>query len=125
MKLKIELKLEGNTISGRVLEQDESLRKTIDDWSFKIVISNTNFSILSGQYPELEKSNLYVRGENRYADDLIFSKSYDSLGSADNAYKNIIELVNKLNGVIGGAVERWMNGEIHYILITMVRCWQN
>lgn len=28
MKLKIELKLDGNTISGRVLEQDENLRKT-------------------------------------------------------------------------------------------------
>ena len=104
MKLKIELTQDGNTISGRVLEQDESLRRTIDDWSFKLVISNTNFSILSGCHPELGESNLYVRGKNRNADDLIFGKSYDSLESADNAYKNIIELVNELNGVIGGVL---------------------
>ena len=105
MKLKIELARDDNTISGKVLEQDESLRRAIDDWSFKLVISNTNFSILSGDYPELGENKLYVRGKNRNADDLIFSKSYDSPESADNAYKNIIELVNWLNGKIGGVVD--------------------
>lgn len=103
MKLKIELKLEGNTISGRVLEQDESLR-TKWERGIESIARNTEFSILSGYYPDLTKDCLYVRGRNRSADDLIFGESYDSLESADNTYKNIIELVNELNGEIGGVV---------------------
>ncbi len=130
MKLKIELTQDGNTISGRVLEQDESLRRTIDDWSFKLVISNTNFSILSGCHPELGESNLYVRGKNRNADDLIFGKSYDSLESADNAYKNIIELVNELNGVIGGVLNEqglalYINSNGKVSIPTVVHDWSS
>ena len=108
MKLKIELTLEGNTISGRVLEQDESLR-TKWERGIESIARNTEFSILSGYYPDLTKDCLYVRGRNRSADDLIFGESYDSLESADNTYKNIIELVNELNGEIGGVVDEWGN----------------
>ena len=108
MKLKIELTLEGNTIAGRLLEQDESLR-TKWERGIESIARNTEFSILSGYYPDLTKDCLYVRGRNRSADDLIFGESYDSLESADNTYKNIIELVNELNGEIGGVVDEWGN----------------
>ncbi len=104
MKLKIELKLEGTTISGRVLEQDESLRKKINDEGFKLIIKNNAFSIISGHHPELSSERLFVRGEYDHKDDITFYKSYDSLERADNTYKNIIELVNELNGKIGGVV---------------------
>lgn len=104
MKLKIELKLEDKTISGRVLEQDESLRKKINDEGFKLIIKNNAFSIISGHHPELSSERLFVRGEYDHKDDITFYKSYDSLERADNTYKNIIELVNELNGKIGGVV---------------------
>ena len=104
MKLKIELKLEGTTISGRVLEQDESLRKKINDEGFKLIIKNNAFSIISGHHPKLSSERLFVRGEYDHKDDITFYKSYDSLERADNTYKNIIELVNELNGKIGGVV---------------------
>lgn len=104
MKLKIELKLDGTTISGRVLEQDDSLRKTINDEDFKLIIKNNAFSIISGYHPELSSERLFVRGEYDYDDGMGFYKSYNSLERADNTYKNIIELVNALNGKIGGVV---------------------
>ena len=109
MKLKIELKREGNTISGRVLEQDESLRRAIGDLSFKPIISNTDFSILSGYHPELSESTLFVRGSYRGTDDYIFSESFDSFDDADKVYANIVDLVDELNGEIGGVVDELGN----------------
>ena len=105
MKLKIELKLDGNTISGRVLEQDENLRKTANDEDLKLIISNTDFSILSCFDPELLSKRLYVRGMDDHADDDTFGYSYDSYGRAESVYANIISLVNKLNGELGGVVD--------------------
>ena len=113
MKLKIELKSDGNTISGRVLEQDESLRKKTSDENLELIIGNTVFSILSSFEPELFENGLYVRGILDYNDDLAFDYSYDSLESAESVYKNIIELVNELNGELGGVVDE--NGDILYI----------
>lgn len=107
MRLKIELKLEDNTISGRVLEQDENLRKTANDEDLKLIISNTDFSILSCFDPELLSKRLYVRGMDDHADDDTFGYSYDSYGRAESVYANIISLVNKLNGELGGVVDEW------------------
>lgn len=104
MRLKIELKLEGNTISGRVLEQDENLRKTENDEDLKLIIRNADFLILSCFDPGLLSKSLYVRGMDDDADDDTFGYSYDSYGRAENIYKTIIELVNGLNGEIGGVV---------------------
>jgi hypothetical protein len=109
MKLKIELTLKGKTISGRVLEQDESLRKTINDEGFKLIIKNTDFSIISGYHPELSTERLFVRGRHYYEDDKVFGEFYDSLEIAGNVYKNIIGLVNELNDEIGGVVDEWGN----------------
>lgn len=104
MKLKIELKLEGNTISGRVLEQDESLRAK-GEWGIELVARNTELSILSGQHPALAKDDLYVRGRDRNEDDHIFSTDFKTIEEAENIYKNIISLVNILNDELGGVVD--------------------
>lgn len=76
MKLKIELKLDDKTISGRVLEQDENLRKTANDEDLKLIISNTDFSILSCFGPELLSKRLYVRGMDDHADDDKWDRRY-------------------------------------------------
>ena len=103
MKLKIELKLEGNTISGRVLEQDESLRTNDGD---ELVIRNTEFLILSSFRPALIENELYVRGKYHSTDNDIFSEAFDSSEEADKVYANIIGLVNELNGELGGVVDK-------------------
>lgn len=113
MKLKIELKQEGTTISGRVLEQDENLRKTANDEDLKLIISNADFLILSCFDPELLSKRLYVRGMDDHADDDTFGYSYGSYGRAESVYKDIISLVNELNGKIGGVVDE--NGDLLYI----------
>lgn len=113
MKLKIELKQEDKTISGRVLEQDKNLRKTANDEDLKLIISNADFLILSCFDPELLSKRLYVRGMDDHADDDTFGYSYDSYGRAESVYKDIISLVNELNGKIGGVVDE--NGDLLYI----------
>lgn len=113
MKLKIELKLEGTTVSGIVLEQDENLRKTANDEDIKLIIRNADFSILSCFAPKLLSKRLYVRGMNDHADYDTFSYSYNSYGRAENIYKDIISLVNELNGKFGGVVDE--NGDLLYI----------
>lgn len=113
MRLKIELKRDGTTISGRVLEQDENLRKTANDEDLKLIISNADFLILSCFDPELLSKRLYVRGMDDHADDDTFGYSYGSYGRAESVYKDIISLVNELNGKIGGVVDE--NGDLLYI----------
>ena len=112
MKLKIELKQEDKTISGRVLEQDESLRNT-KIYNAELIIRNADFLILSGVCPSLSTNVLYVRGLHKRNDDKAFEYHYDSLESAETTYRNIIELVNELNGEIGGVVDE--NGDLLYI----------
>ena len=109
MRLKIELKLEDNTVSGRVLEQDENLRKTANDEDLKLIISNADFLILSCFDPELLSKRLYVRGMDDHADDDTFGYSYGSYGRAESVYKDIISLVNELNGELGGVVDEREN----------------
>ena len=102
MKLKIELKLDGTMISGRVLEQDESLRTNDEE---ELVIRNTEFLILSRFCPTLIGNELCVRGKYHSTDNDIFSEAYDSSEEADKVYANIISLVNELNGELGGVVD--------------------
>nr|DAK86606.1 MAG TPA: hypothetical protein [Caudoviricetes sp.] len=109
MRLKIELKLKGTTVSGRVLEQDENLRKTANDEDLKLIISNADFLILSCFDPELLSKRLYVRGMDDHADDDTFGYSYGSYGRAESVYKDIISLVNELNGELGGVVDEREN----------------
>ena len=104
MKLKIELKLDGTTISGRVLEQDESLR-SLKNEAVKTLIKNDNFEIRSSTCPQLFFDTLWVRGEQQLADNISFMESYDNPEDANKVYATIIELVNELNGEIGGVVD--------------------
>lgn len=104
MKLKIELKLDGTMISGRVLEQDESLR-SLKNEAVKTLIKNDDFEIRSSTCPQLFFNTLWVRGEQKLADNISFVESYDNHEDANKVYATIVELVNELNGAIGGVVD--------------------
>mgnify|MGYP000933977832 CR=1 FL=1 len=110
MKLKIELKLQGNTISGRVLEQDEELR---NDGLGITIIRNEQFCITSAEAPELRKNKLFVRGYVSKNDHSEFNKDFDTIEEAKSVYKTIINLVNELNRKIGGVVDE--RGNVLYI----------
>lgn len=107
MKLKIELTLEGNTISGRVLEQDESLRN--NNSKPITLIQNDEFRIVSSTLPLLSWGVLFVRGMSHNDDNCVFLKSFETIEEAERIYKNIIELVNELNGELGGVVDELGN----------------
>nr|DAI47559.1 MAG TPA: hypothetical protein [Caudoviricetes sp.] len=110
MKLKIELKQEDKTISGRVLEQDEELRSK--GTSIPLILNNW-FEIISADYPRLENYVLYVRGARLGFDNEPFIRTFIEYERAEETYKIIIELVNELNGKIGGVVDE--NGDLLYI----------
>lgn len=103
MKLKIELKLEDKTISGRVLEQDEKLRRC------GRVRANNYFTIRADGSPALNRDTLFVRGRIKERDNQYFRHTYSNIMYANNAYKSIISLVNKLNGDLGGVVDELGN----------------
>lgn len=103
MRLKIELKLEGTTVSGRVLEQNESLRNT--NSKPITLIQNDEFRIVSSTLPLLGWDELFVRGMSYNDDNHIFLRSFETIEEVENIYKNIIELVNELNGELGGVVD--------------------
>lgn len=104
MKLKIELKLEGNTmVSGRVLEQDESLRN--NNSKPITLIQNDKFRIVSSTIPLLGWDVLFVRGMSYNDDNRVFLKSFETVEEAERIYRTIIELVNELNGELGGVVD--------------------
>lgn len=104
MRLKIELKLKGNTmISGRVLMQDESLRN--NNSKPITLIQNDKFRIVSSTLPLLGWDELFVRGMSYNDDNRVFLKSFETVEEAERIYKTIIELVNELNGEIGGVVD--------------------
>ena len=102
MKLKIELKLDDKTISGRVLEQDESLRNVEYE---KYIITDNIVKIKSCGFPQLICDRLYIRGKNKAGDGGDFWYTYPRTERAEKIYKHIIDLVNELNGELGGVVD--------------------
>lgn len=102
MRLKIELKLEGTTVSGIVLEQDEELRS--QGTSIPLIVHDA-FEIVSADYPRLENYVLYVRGARSKFDNEPFIRTFIEYERAEEVYKAIIELVNQLNGALGGVVD--------------------
>lgn len=104
MKLKIELKLEGTTVSGIVLEQDEELRS--QGTSIPLIVHNA-FEIVSADYPRLENYVLYVRGARLGFDNEPFIRTFIEYERAEEIYKTIIELVNELNSELGGVVDEY------------------
>lgn len=111
MKLKMVLKLEVKTISGKVLEQDESLRN--NNSKPITLIQNDKFRIVSSTSPLLGWDELFVRGMSYNDDNRVFLKSFETIEEAERIYKTIIELVNELNGEFGGVVDE--NGDLLYI----------
>ena len=103
MKLKIELKLEDTTISGRVLMQDESLRN--NNSKPITLIQNDKFRIVSSTLPLLGWDVLFVRGMSYNDDNRVFLKSFETVEEAERIYRTIISLVNELNGELGGVVD--------------------
>lgn len=106
MKLKIELGICRNIIRGRVLEQDEKLRARGDDIT---LIKNDEFEIVSDEAPYLLRNILCVRGGWTKDDNRIFTRAFCDDETARNVYKNIVSLVNELNGEIGGAIDVFGN----------------
>ena len=104
MKLKIELKLEGTTVSGRVLEQDEELRSKGD--SIPLIVDGM-FEIVSAKHPALNDDTLYVRGRLKKYDNRPFVNIFENKERAEEIYKTIIELVNELNSELGGVVDEY------------------
>lgn len=102
MKLKIELNLKGTTISGRVLEQDEEFR---GDRFEKYIITDNIVKIKSLDLPQLKCENFYIRGKDKSKDSTIFGYTYQRTERAEKIYKHIIDLVNELNGELGGVVD--------------------
>lgn len=102
MRLKIELKLEGTTVSGIVLEQDEELRS--QGTSIPLIVHDA-FEIVSADYPRLENYVLYVRGARLGFDNEPFIRTFIEYERAEEIYKTIIELVNELNSELGGVVD--------------------
>ena len=124
MKLKIELELDSKTISGRVLEQDEELR----NYESKPItlIQNDEFEIASLSYPALGRNELFVRGNIPIGDNDTFCENFETIGEAEDIYKTIIELVNGLNGKIGGVVDEWgralfLNSDYNLVSIFLIR----
>lgn len=107
MRLKIELKLKGTTISGRVLEQNEFLRRC------GRIRNNNYFTISADGSPALRRDTLFVRGRIRESDNQYFRHTYSNSMDANNAYKSIISLVNELNDELGGVVDEL--GNVLYI----------
>lgn len=103
MRLKIELKLKGTTISGRVLEQNEFLRRCGK------IRNNNYFTIRADGSPALRRDTLFVRGRIRESDNQYFRHTYSNTMDANNAYKSIISLVNELNDELGGVVDELGN----------------
>lgn len=106
MKLKIELKLDDKTISGRVLEQDAEFR---GDRFEKYIITDNIVKIKSLDLPQLKCENFYIRGKDKSKDSTIFGYTYQRTERAEKIYKHIIDLVNELNGEIGGVVDELGN----------------
>ena len=103
MRLKIELKLEDNTVSGRVLEQNEFLRRC------GRIRNNSCFAIRADGSPALSLDTLFIRGRIRERDNQYFRHTYSDIMYANNAYKSIISLVNGLNNELGGVVDELGN----------------
>lgn len=99
MILKIELKLDGTTVSGRVLEQKEFLRRC------GRIRDNGCFAIRADGSPNLSLDTLFIRGRIRERDNQYFRHTYSDIMYANNAYKSIISLVNGLNNELGGVVD--------------------
>lgn len=116
LKLKIQLKIKKNIVIGRILEQDESLRREPNS-TIKNIVKTDNFSIRSSVSPAIDRNTLFIRGTKREEDNTEFSyyfcneEGYEE--ERDAFCYDIIEAVTKLNDEITGVIDE--EGNILYI----------
>lgn len=91
MKLKIELFRYKNTLFGRVLEQDESLRGVLE------IKEVDGFKIFSCRSPELISKALFIRGRETKLDHSSFSHTYATKEEAIEMAEKIKKLVEMFN----------------------------
>jgi len=90
MKLKIELYRYREQVFGRVVEQDENLRRMHD---FKI----DEFTVTADMCPELRECKLLIRGNDATLDDRVFCYSGRDTEDAIDLCNKIKKAVNAIN----------------------------
>lgn len=90
-KLEIELYRYENLVFGKILNQDESLRY------YAIIVEKNDFKIESRSCPALQEAKLFIRGENKGADNNIFYYKFCDEETAITACKKIKECIDLIN----------------------------
>ena len=90
-RLEIELYQYENMLFGKVLHLDESLRGK------GLILEMNGYIISSKTSPEMNSYELFLRGENRSADDKMFRYLFDDKDKALRVAKKIKEMVDIIN----------------------------
>ena len=88
-KFSINIEQSGETVIGRILEQDNTLRRTVK-CALKYVAPN-GFAIISYSEPELRVNGLYIRGLNTKSDDNWFLYTSDTKAASKAYYNKCVE----------------------------------
>lgn len=101
-KLEIELYRYDNLVFGRVLCQDGSLRARGE------IVEKDDFRIISYSSPDLTVKELYVRGNDKKADNRIFCYQFRNEETAIKTCKKIKDCVDLINSEVkmSSSVER-------------------
>jgi len=105
MKLKLGIQRVDNIVFGRVLEQDEALRNTGEDYRVLADGGSVVTELASCGSPELSDWFLYVRGEITELDNDWFACAYVNEADAIQAVIDIKMLVAKVNGTSQEKIE--------------------
>lgn len=92
MKLKIELFQYDRLLFGKVIEQDDELRRIKP-------IEYDDFSLRAISNPELSENTLYIRGVLKNQDNIIFTHCYANKEEATKVANKILNLITKVNGM--------------------------
>lgn len=90
-KLVVDLFQYDNVIVGKILYQDEDLRK------LDIIEKKDFYSICSEKKPEITENELFIRGTIEDKDDNYFSYAFNTKDDANKWLKNIKELICSVN----------------------------
>ena len=102
-KLDVEMYIYGgNVVVGRILHQDESLRKKEGDAN-KLFANLNGFYIRSSQYPAATTDALYVQGSARRSDDKPVCAQFSSNEAAENFVAHIKAMLDEINAGTEGS----------------------
>ena len=94
--LKVECWVDEDIVCGKILQQDERIKKNIDDKN--VIISNdSEYKIKILYTPELDDNILYLRGADKETDNYTFYYKYTTKDNAARALDNFKVLINTLN----------------------------